>query len=700
MSFIRCRLLLSLLLVSGSVWAKPDLLVDSRNSPWNALSDEALRAEAKAVVTNAPAAVTDKRRVPESGDRHDFMSVGPYWWPNDFTTNGLPYVRRDGVVNPESLEDSDHNRSQQLVRDVSVLAAARWRLGDAAAGREAVRRLRIFFLDERTRMNPHMDYGQAIPGICKGRGIGIIDLWIFAGTLLDAIEILRDSGDLTAADLQGLKTWFARFLVWLQTSPNGQDEAKALNNHGTAWSVQAVAYAIFTGQDELARKLLREARDIRIGPQVAPNGMQTFELNRTRSFSYSTYNVTMLCLLARFGERMGVDLRNHVAPNGASIAKAVEWMVPYWRREKPWTYEQCITFEKDSERNGLATWKHFGEKVPTAVSVTPPSLAETMEAVWTDTLRNNWDRLVNHLYEKPQNLLPQPNEIVRDPNSGGPRGSGMESCLENCSVMLLAALARWDRTQDAESARVAALMADAVTRCSEVSGTPGLVVKAICPFDQKSFYRFDTYDHYTVYAYALWKAHAHPLAAKLGWKAKFERFSSAAADYVAKRRLPLSEVAAADRLMREARAFRLGGSDRRPVCQDLAEAVRRQLADRLFYEEEPSTLKREALKRKMRERVALVREKLCTTGRLDAMFRVAEPNLYAPYDSDFAEVRDYVREVGQRMMVQALCPGWTIPAEDIADFTCRMQKVDFTKPCWWPPVWALWYYWSDGGAGR
>ena len=45
--------------------------------------------------------VTDKTLSPPSGNKHDYMSLAPYWWPNPNTANGLPYIRRDGVVNPE-----------------------------------------------------------------------------------------------------------------------------------------------------------------------------------------------------------------------------------------------------------------------------------------------------------------------------------------------------------------------------------------------------------------------------------------------------------------------------------------------------------------------------------------------------------------------------------------------------------------------
>ena len=65
--------------------------------------------------------VMDKPFIPPSGDKHDYMSVGPYWWPDTTKADGLPYIRRDGQVNPErAFYDKIPLRS--LSADVTVLA--------------------------------------------------------------------------------------------------------------------------------------------------------------------------------------------------------------------------------------------------------------------------------------------------------------------------------------------------------------------------------------------------------------------------------------------------------------------------------------------------------------------------------------------------------------------------------------------------
>lgn len=350
-------------ILQSLVLAGAGILVDSVAAPWNALDDAALRARAAVAFTNAAVSVTEKRMVPEGGDRHDYMSFGPYWWPDPSKKDGLPFIRRDGEVNPSSLVDSDRVRLERMCSDVAVLAAACRRLGDRAAGAEAARKLRRFFLDPETAMRPHLNYGQAIPGRCKGRGIGIIETRLLAETLVDAILILREQKALSAADDQGLVKWFADYLDWLVSSPIGKDEAGQLNNHGTAYDLQVAVFALFTGHRQLARETLARVPSVRIDVQIEPDGRQPRELARTCSLGYSTMNAALFCELASVADGVGVDLWGYVSKDGRSIRRAVEFLLPYWRKEKPWPYKQIknFRFDPDAYRVPLAIYNHMSD---------------------------------------------------------------------------------------------------------------------------------------------------------------------------------------------------------------------------------------------------------------------------------------------------------------------------------------------------
>src|SRR4051794_15482581 len=61
----------------------------------------AIRDDAEQAMKVSTLSVTDKQSTPPSGDKHDYMSLAPYWWPDPKSANGLPYIRRDGERNPE-----------------------------------------------------------------------------------------------------------------------------------------------------------------------------------------------------------------------------------------------------------------------------------------------------------------------------------------------------------------------------------------------------------------------------------------------------------------------------------------------------------------------------------------------------------------------------------------------------------------------
>ena len=80
---------------------------------------------ANVALTEGPFSVMDKKRVPPSGDKHDYLSMGPYWWPDPSKPNGLPYIRRDGEVNPETRgENVDTDKKNKLLHNVENLAWA------------------------------------------------------------------------------------------------------------------------------------------------------------------------------------------------------------------------------------------------------------------------------------------------------------------------------------------------------------------------------------------------------------------------------------------------------------------------------------------------------------------------------------------------------------------------------------------------
>ena len=302
--------------------------------------------EAAAALVAGPFSVMDKQRTPPSGDKHDYVSMGPYWWPDSTKPGGLPYVRRDGERNPEIRRDYDASRWGALSSAVGTLALAYYFSDDEKYAERAARLLRVWFLDPGTRMNPNLRYGQRIPGIAEGRGAGIIETRSLVG-LVDAIGMLERSPAWTDTAAGGMRSWMSAYLQWLRTSEIGKEERSARNNHGTWYDAQVAALALFTGDTALARATLEASKTKRIGSQVMPDGRQPFELVRTRSLAYSAMNLEGLCRLAELGRQVGVDLWSYQSPDGGSIRNALDYVAPYAAAATRWPGQEITPIEPD-----------------------------------------------------------------------------------------------------------------------------------------------------------------------------------------------------------------------------------------------------------------------------------------------------------------------------------------------------------------
>ena len=306
-----------------------------------------LERDAQQALKGGPYSVVTKERVPPSGDKHDYMSQAPYFWPDSSKPNGLPYIRRDGERNPEINKISDHRSLDQMTGAVETLALAYYYKGNEAYAAKAAQLLHAFFLDPETRMNPHLQFAQFIPGVNTGRGIGLIETRGLT-RVVDAIGLLAGSESLTGKDQQELQEWFTKFLGWMLESKNGRDESAAKNNHGTYYDVQVASFALFLGKRDLARDVLQAARQKRIALQIETDGRQPLELVRTRAWSYSVGNLDGLMLLARLGENVGVDLWGYQTPDGRGISRALDYLVPFALGTQKWPHQQLGEWQPQS----------------------------------------------------------------------------------------------------------------------------------------------------------------------------------------------------------------------------------------------------------------------------------------------------------------------------------------------------------------
>lgn len=315
---------------------------------------KALLSEANKQLKSTPPSVMDKEMMPPSGDKHDYMSMGPYWWPDTTKADGLPYIRKDGLRNPE-LDKLDRNKLGRMANAVTTLGIAYYFSGNEKYARKAVDFLRTWFINEDTRMNPNLNYGQVIPGRNNGEGRaeGIIDVYSFV-EMLDAVELISSYKAMCNKDKSELKKWFTEFVEWLQTSPIGLKEQNAKNNHGLAYDVQLTAYALFTGNEKLAEKTLKEFPAKRLFTQIEPDGKQPLELARTTAFGYTVFNIHHMLDMSSLGKYIGINIYNSESEDGRSISAAINFMNQYLGKpQKEWPYQQIKEWDKKQEE---ATW--------------------------------------------------------------------------------------------------------------------------------------------------------------------------------------------------------------------------------------------------------------------------------------------------------------------------------------------------------
>lgn len=302
-----------------------------------------LLQDADTALLEGPFSVMEKKHNPPSGDKHDYMSLAPYHWPDPTKKDGLPYMRKDGQTNPEVKEYKDKEYMPKLCELVNTLSLAYYFSEDEKYAEHAAKLLKVWYLDPATKMNPNLNYGQAIKGENTGRGAGIIDARHFM-KLIDGIGLLQGSKHWTAANQKGMQVWFTDFLQWMQTSEIGRDEMETKNNHGTYYDALRLSMALFTGNNELAKKVVANATK-RLDSQMDTEGKFPKEMERTIALHYNVFNLNAFYMIAAMSEETSFDFWNYTSPSGASLKKGFLFLHPYLTKEKQWMGQQIKPFE-------------------------------------------------------------------------------------------------------------------------------------------------------------------------------------------------------------------------------------------------------------------------------------------------------------------------------------------------------------------
>ncbi len=316
-------------------------------------NDSAACTEIKKLAANAQAAplasVTNKTQPLLPGATvHDYISIAPYWWPDPLQPEGRPWIRRDGEINPLFFE-YDIGKLMQFCSETGVLILASMLMPNSEYAAQAGLRLRHWFLEPASCMNPHLNFAQFIPGQNLGRGIGIIDS-IQLAYLFDLVQQLPFNSQWSTNDLKALRCWADEYLHWLLTSQFGQDECAASNNHGVYFDNLTAALANFAGRPELGRKHLCEYLPQRL-EQIAADGSLPLELARTNSKSYSVFCLTGLLQEVCQARQFKMDFFRQINSHGSNLEQALAWLLPRVEPEFAWPWQQISEFHPHSLAN-------------------------------------------------------------------------------------------------------------------------------------------------------------------------------------------------------------------------------------------------------------------------------------------------------------------------------------------------------------
>ncbi len=360
------------------------------NHPAYARAYQALKQRADRDLSMQPPSVMDKDYVPSSGSKHDYVSLSRYFWPDPSKPDGLPYIIRDGVSNPE-LGKFDRNRLSAMAEAVYRLALTYYFSGEEQYAGKATELIRVWFLDKATAMNPNLRYAQHIPGVAEGRCFGVIDAYSFVN-MLDGVQLLEQSKSFTAKDSKRLKAWFSRFLQWLQTHPQAQQEGRQKNNHATAYDVQLAAYALYTGNSKAFAEVLEQFPSRRIATQIEPDGRQPQELRRTLAFGYSQYNITHILDLMLMVKHRNMDFRPYCTVGDRSLFKAMDFLAPYMGKGvETWPYRQISGWDGKQQEMACDFYRAY----------TLDASRKDYLRIYRTVKRRDWTDLFVLLYEEP-----------------------------------------------------------------------------------------------------------------------------------------------------------------------------------------------------------------------------------------------------------------------------------------------------------
>ena len=185
--------------------------------------------------------------------------------------------------------------------------------------------------------------GRPVKGWNTGRSIGIIDT-VHLVEVARSAKILATSPSFNANDQVLVKTWFRKYLNWINKHRYGKREKHQPNNHGICWSMQAAAFADLVEDKKQLSWVRKQFRAVYLKKLMDKNGGFPAELRRTKSFNYSLFTIDAMAGVAQIASTATDDLWYYELPDGRGMRKGMEFIVPFIKNKSLWPNKPDIQF--------------------------------------------------------------------------------------------------------------------------------------------------------------------------------------------------------------------------------------------------------------------------------------------------------------------------------------------------------------------